>query len=94
MSYDTLLKKMIEGAPIDFFFGDAASSDKDNFGGTFTPDKTKINYTGKVLITSLSVTSEAGQIAKCSASFKGFGALVPIEGSPVSVNSASAPAKA
>lgn len=94
MSYDTLLKKMIEGAPIDFFFGDAASSDKDNFGGTFTPDKTKINYTGKVLITSLSVTSEAGQIAKCSASFKGFGALVPIEGSPVSANSASAPAKA
>lgn len=80
MSYDTLLEKMIAGDPIDFFFGEAASTDKDNFGGTFTPDKAKINYTGKVLITSLTITSEAGQIAKCSASFKGVGALVPVAG--------------
>lgn len=81
MSYDTLLATQIEGTTLKFFFGEATSADKDNFGGTFTPDKTQMNYTGEVMITSLSVTSEAGQIATCSVSFKGIGGLVQVEGS-------------
>lgn len=80
MSFDTLLDKQIKGDPLDFFFGSAGSTDKDNFGGTFTPDKTKKNYTGKVIITSLSIKSESGQIVSVSASFKGVGALSPVEG--------------
>lgn len=40
-----------------------------------------MNYTGEVMITSLSVTSEAGQIAKCSSSFKGIGGLAQVAGS-------------
>lgn len=80
MSYDTLLKSQIEGKVLDFYFGSATAADKDNFGGTFTPDKSQMNYTGKVMITSQSVTSENGQIAKLSVSFKGIGALSQVEG--------------
>lgn len=80
MSYDTLLAAQIDSKVLDFFFGEAAVADQDNNGGTFTPDKTKKNYTGRIMITSQSVTSEAGQIAKLSASFKGIGALAPVDG--------------
>ena len=84
MSFDTLLDMQIKGDPLDFFFGSADSADKDNFGGTFTPDKTQKNYTGKVIITSLSIKSDNGQIVSVSASFKGVGALKPVEGTAVS----------
>lgn len=80
MSYDTLLAKQIAGETLSFFFGEATAADKDNFGGTFNQDKTKMNYTGEVMITSMSLTSEAGQIAKCSSSFKGIGGLSQVEG--------------
>mgnify|MGYP000014730505 FL=1 len=80
LSYDTLLKAQIDGKVLDFFFGEAAVADQDNNGGTFTPDKTKKNYTGRIMITSQSLTSEAGQIAKLSVSFKGIGALEQVEG--------------
>ena len=83
MSFDTLLSKQITGEVLDFFLGSPASADKDNFGGTFTKDTKQKNYTGKVIITSLSIKSDTGQIVSCSASFKGIGALAPVE--PVGV---------
>lgn len=79
MSFDTLLDKQIAGEPLDFFFGSAKAADKDNFGGTFNKDTAQKNYTGKVIITSLSIKSDNGQIVSVSASFKGVGALAPIE---------------
>ena len=78
LSFDTLLKKQIEGEPLEFFFGSASSADQDNFGGTFEKDTTEVNYTGKVIITSLSIKSDNGQIVSVSASFKGVGALKPV----------------
>lgn len=80
MSFDTLLAKQIASETLSFYFGEASSTDKDNFGGTFDKDTKKMNYTGEVMITSLSVTSEAGQIAKCSSSFKGIGGLAQVAG--------------
>lgn len=79
MSFDKLLEKQIAGEPLDFFFGSAKAEDKDNFGGTFSKDTAQKNYTGKVIITSLSLKSDNGQIVSCSASFKGAGALKPVE---------------
>lgn len=79
MSFDTLLAKQIAGDPLDFFFGSAKAADKDNFGGTFTKDTAQTNYTGKAIITSLSIKSDNGQIVSVSASFKGVGALTPVE---------------
>lgn len=79
MSFDKLLEKQIAGKPLDFFFGSAKAEDKDNFGGTFSKDTAQKNYMGKVIITSLSLKSDNGQIVSCSASFKGVGALKPVE---------------
>lgn len=82
MSFDTLVEKQTAGETLNFFFGDANAEDADNFGGTFKQDTTQINYTGEVMITSISVTSEAGNIAKCSVSFKGIGGLKKADGTP------------
>ena len=79
LSFDTLLEKQIVGDPLDFFFGSAKASDQDNFGGTFEKDDKQVNYTGKVIITSMSIKSDNGQIVSVSASFKGVGALTPVK---------------
>lgn len=79
LSFDTLLEKQIVGDPLDFFFGSAKATDQDNFGGTFEKDDKQVNYTGKVIITSLSIKSDNGQIVSVSASFKGVGALTPVK---------------
>lgn len=79
LSFDTLLEKQITGDPLEFFFGSAKAADKDNFGGTFTKDTAQVNYTGKVIITSLSIKSDNGQIVSVSASFKGVGALESVK---------------
>lgn len=78
MSFDTLMAKQIAGETLDFFFGSATVTDVTNTGGTFEKDTAKRNYTGKVMITSLSLKSDNGQIASCSASFKGIGAITPM----------------
>ena len=82
-SYDALFDAFVAKSPISFTFGHMASADSDNFGGTFTPDATKDSYTGKVIITSIEITSEAGNIVTCSANFKGFGALTKVKGTAV-----------
>ena len=79
-SYDTLMDAWIAGTPLNFKFAPGASTDKDAFGGTFTPDATQKSYTGKVIVTSLEITSEAGALVTCSATLKGVGALVPVAG--------------
>lgn len=81
MSYDTLLAKQIAGETLSFGFGESLVTDKTNTGGKFALDTSKKKYIGTVMITSLSLKSDNGQIASCSASFKGIGALEPIEGS-------------
>ena len=82
MSFDRLLKAQIDGRTLSFKMGKAKAEDKDNFGGTFKLDTTEINYTGEVMITSLSVTSESGNIATLSASFKGIGGLSQVDATP------------
>jgi len=78
-SYDSLLDAQIAGTPLDFKFSPGTSADKDSFGGTFTPDTKQRSYQGKVIITSLELSSEAGTLVTCSATFKGVGALKPVE---------------
>lgn len=78
MSFDTLLDKMIAGETLDFAFGEATVANKTNTGGEFTLDPAKKNYTGTVMITSLSLKSDNGAIASCSSAFKGVGGLTPV----------------
>lgn len=79
MSYDKMLDLVISGEPIDFYLGDALVTNSTNTGGEFAKDPSKKNYTGKVIITSLNLTSAVGEIVSVSASLKGVGALVPVE---------------
>ena len=74
-SYGTLLNAQITDSTLGFQFSEASSADQDNFGGTFTPNNDADYYSGEVMITSLSLTSEQGNIAKLSVSFKGIGGL-------------------
>lgn len=78
MSFDTLLKKQIAGETLEFYFGAAKVTNPTNTGGEFALDTTQVSYSGTIMITSLSLKSENGQIASCSASFKGVGALTPV----------------
>lgn len=83
MSFDQLLKKQIAGETLPFAFGEATVTDQTNTGGKFSLDSAKISHRGTVMITSLSLKSDNGQIASCSSQFKGIGALEVVEpGSP------------
>ncbi len=76
MSFDTLLAKQIAGETLDFYFGGAKVTNSTNVGGEYEKDPEKVNYTGTAMITSLSLKADNGQIASCSVSLKGIGALV------------------
>lgn len=74
-SLETLLNAQLTDATLGFQLAEATSTDQDNFGGTFNPDEDNDYYSGEVMITSLSLTSEQGNIAKLTVSFKGIGGL-------------------
>lgn len=80
LSYGTLVDKQINGETIPFKFAEGTAVDADNFGGTFTPDATKDSFEGEVMITSLSLTSEQGNIARVTVNLQGIGGLVHNKG--------------
>lgn len=75
-SFDSLLDKQINDETFTFFMGEAKVTNQTPTGGEFVLDKTKPFYTGTIMITSLDVKSTDGDIASCSSSFTGVGALV------------------
>ena len=81
-SDDELLKHVDTGETFQFVVGESTITDKTNVGGSFAIDTTKPNYKGEIMLTSLSLKSDNGQIATCSASFKGVGALQKVEAVP------------
>ena len=74
-SFPSLLKRQIQDETFTFILGEAKVTNKTATGGEFELDKTKPYYTGEMMITSLDVKSTDGDIATCSASFTGIGAL-------------------
>jgi len=80
MSYQTLEEKWIAGELIDFWMGETIKTEGDNMGGKFEKDTTKPYRQGKVMISSLDLNSNNGEIASSSVSLKGFGALVSSRG--------------
>ena len=80
LSYSTLLDKQINDETIPFQFGEGKAEDADNFGGSFQLDDTKDSFSGEVMITSLSLTSEQGNIARLTVSLKGIGGLTHTPG--------------
>lgn len=73
-SFDSLFAKFEAGTPVDFTFSTATSEDQDSFGGTFTASE-DVKFSGKVIVTSLSLQSNAGEYATFTATLKGVGKL-------------------
>ena len=82
-SFGSLLDKQINDETFPFVMGEAKVSEKTPTGGKFELDKSKPYYTGTLMITSLDVKSTNGDIATCSSSFAGIGALVKGESEQV-----------
>lgn len=74
-SFPSLLNRQIKGETLPFVFGEAKVTNETATGGEFELDKSKPHWNGTVMITSLDVKSTDGDIATCSASFAGIGAL-------------------
>lgn len=72
-SYDTLFDYMVKKTPIDAVFGQKKETDTDVPVAGWTVGTTA--YTGKVVITSLSLNAPNGEYATYSVQFTGVGAL-------------------
>ena len=73
-SYDTLFDYMVKKTPIDAVFGLKAQTATDVPSEGWTAATTGV-YTGKVVITSLSLNAPNGEYATYSAQFTGVGEL-------------------
>lgn len=84
-AYDTLMEKMIARQPITVYFGTKKETDADKTvaDGDYTNWTGASGYTGKVLITSLSVNANTGENATYSATFTGTGKLIKCTTIPV-----------
>lgn len=80
LSFGTLEEKLIASETVDFWMGQTIKTEGDNLGGKFAKDLTKPSREGKVMITSLDLQSANGDLAKATANFKGFGALISNKG--------------
>lgn len=76
-SFDTLMEKMIEGGTLEWTVGKA----KDYKNGDFDFDSTKPHYKGTGYVTSLSLEAGNNEVASCSITITGSGAIVRETGS-------------
>lgn len=75
LSAEDLLDMQIAGETVDIMYGQSLVSEQTLTGGKFEPDTSKPYYKGNAYITSFGINSTNGDIAKCSVSLKGNGAL-------------------
>ena len=76
-SFDTLMTKMIDGGTLEWTVGRA----KDYKNGDFDFDATKPHYKGTGYVTSLSLEAGNNEVASCSITITGSGAIVHENGS-------------
>ena len=75
LSFDTLMEAYIKKDTLPFVLGEAIVTNQTTTGGEFTLDTSKPHYKGIMMITSLDLKSTDGDIATCSASVAGSGAI-------------------
>ncbi|MCH3994859.1 MAG: hypothetical protein LKE54_07400 [Prevotella sp.] len=79
-SYHALMKAIIAGTPLPFVFG--TMSYTKNADGTISDpviDTSHPSYKGNVILTSLEITSEAGNVATNTLQATGSGPLTPVD---------------
>lgn len=75
MSFDALMELMLKRETVDWAMGTITSGSTCEGDGTFTLDEAEIYYSGEALITSLSLSAGNNEIANCSVSLTGSGAI-------------------
>lgn len=70
-SFDSLMTKMIEGGKLEWTIGKA----KDYVNGDYDLDETKPHYKGIGFVTSLSLNAGNNEVANCSITITGSGAI-------------------
>lgn len=75
-SFDSLMEKMIEGGKLEWTIGKAT----DYKSGNYELDKTKPYYNGEGFVTSLSLNAGNNEVANCSITITGSGAIVHNKG--------------
>lgn len=82
MSVDELMDIWLNDELVEVLYGKSLVSEQTPSGGIFEPDLTKSHYKGYARIESLSVNSANGDVAKCSTTLKGVGALQKQKATP------------
>mgnify|MGYP003288380392 CR=1 FL=1 len=75
ISFDDLLKYMVAGDPIEWYVGQEAAFDGNCDENPHTLDTAKTYYNGKAVVTSVSLNAGNNEIASCSISLTGEGAI-------------------
>ena len=75
-SFDSLMEKMIEGGKLDWVIGKA----KDYKAGDYDLDETESHYKGVGFVTSLSLNAGNNEVANCSITITGSGAIEHVAG--------------
>ena len=79
-NYHALVKALIAGAPLSFQFGTMKATQ--NADGTLSDvavDTTFPNYKGSLILTSLEITSEAGNVATNTVQAQSSGPITPVD---------------
>ena len=77
-SFDALMTKMIEGGKLEWTIGKA----KNYITGDYDLDTTKPHYKGEGFVTSLSLNAGNNEVANCSITITGSGAIEHEDGTP------------
>lgn len=75
MSFDGLLDLMLAGDAVDWYIGEEQDFDGDCDANPHTLDTAKPFYTGKAVVTSVSLEAGNNEIASCSITLTGAGEI-------------------
>lgn len=75
-SFDALMTKMIEGGKLEWTIGKA----QDYVAGNYDLDESKPHYKGVGFVTSLSLNAGNNEVANCSITITGSGAIEHVAG--------------
>ena len=75
VSFDTLLEYMVKGDQIDWYMGEEAAHTGSCETNPHTLDIQKTYYSGKAIVTSVSLEAGSNEIATCSITLAGAGEI-------------------
>lgn len=78
VSADSLLDSQLNDSLLDFKFGEFTRTGDESTGYSYALDTTKVNYSGKIRITSMEMTGESSKLKKYTMNANGSGPLTKV----------------